>query len=261
LVVTDLSVHCEEHTSGTSVNLNVMIFHDLLLTIHSKPVHSVYTVIPRLEYCQNKCIPSIEFVLYVILARVLDYHEAHIDKIEAEAEHLDEQVLSSARIDQHQSAALLGKISASTKRAASLLEGVAAKKEMFTALLRFDMLFSKNGMRYIKSAYGRVLKMHMELTLAREILSDINTLYMSKLNVQLSLVSNEVGMLMKRFGAIGTIFLPLNLIAGIFGMNVLVPADATTHFGTVPHAFITLMLIMIGISVLQLATFRFLKWV
>jgi len=262
LVIHDFSVHCEEHyTSSTSGNLNIVIFHDMLVTIHTKPVHSVYAVIPKLEYCVDKVIPSIEFILYVILARVLDYHEAHIDKVESDAEDLDEQVLTSTRIGQEESASLLAKLGATTKRASSLLEALATKREIFAALMRYDSLFSVNGMRYIKNAGDHVLKMQLKLSLARDILSDINTLYMAKLNVQLSVVSNEVGVVMKRFGAISTVFLPANLVAGIFGMNVLIPWEAPTNHQHIPHVFLLIMTFMIAVSVLQLMAFRYLKWI
>jgi Mg2+ and Co2+ transporter CorA len=36
-------------------------------------------------------------------------------------------------------------------------------------------------------------------------------------------LSQKMNNAMKHFSAIATIFLPLNLVAGLFGMNVLVP--------------------------------------
>ena len=36
-------------------------------------------------------------------------------------------------------------------------------------------------------------------------------------------LSQKMNELMKKFSAIATIFLPLNLVAGLWGMNVIVP--------------------------------------
>ena len=43
MVFNDFSLH-PDHSGTTSVNLNIIIFSDLILTIHYKPVHSIYTV-------------------------------------------------------------------------------------------------------------------------------------------------------------------------------------------------------------------------
>lgn len=64
--------------------------------------------------------------------------------------------------------------------------GLGTKSEIFSVLLR-QTIFTPNGLRYLKNAKDHVLKMHLKLTLARDILNDINTLYNAK-------VRNEVKM-------------------------------------------------------------------
>eukprot|EP00026_Physarum_polycephalum_P002626 Phypoly_transcript_02634.p2 GENE.Phypoly_transcript_02634~~Phypoly_transcript_02634.p2 ORF type:complete len:315 (+),score=48.42 Phypoly_transcript_02634:1499-2443(+) len=212
MVFNDFSLHPDQ-SGATSTNLNVIVFPDLILTIHYKPIHSIYTVITKLEYFKDGRVPSIEFVLYVILAHMLDYCEAYINKLDLEAEDLDLLITSMPRVNYKKNTEILERLGTATKLTSSMLEGIGTKSEIFSVLLRQNM-FSANGMRYIKNANDHLLKMQLKLALARDMLNDINTLYMSKVSVELSLLSNEVGLVIRRFGVIGTIFLPLNLLAG-----------------------------------------------
>lgn len=92
LVLNDVSV------PGEPVNLNMIIFPDLLVTIHSKPVHSIFAVwywlflglfayalslqVPqKLDFCEDSCIPSIEFVVYVILSSAISFYTAFLEQV------------------------------------------------------------------------------------------------------------------------------------------------------------------------------------
>jgi len=68
-----------------------------------------------------------------------------------------------------------------------------------------------------------------------------------------------MGILARQFAVISAIFLPANLIAGILGMNVLIPSLADPDKNN-PAPFAYVMIAMVGISILQLYFYRKMKW-
>jgi len=61
------------------------------------------------------------------------------------------------------------------------------------------------------------------MKMTKELINSLNNTYMTKISVEMTMVSNEINISMQRFTAYGAIFLPLTLISGIWGMNVKVP--------------------------------------
>ena len=55
--------------------------------------------------------------------------------------------------------------------------------------------------------------------------------YLAQLQVQSVSSNNRVTKVLGRVTLIGTILVPLNLITGLFGMNVRVPGQNDTNFG------------------------------
>lgn len=70
-----------------------------------------------------------------------------------------------------------------------------------------------------------------------------------------TLVSNRINEVMRGLTVMSVIMLPLSLIAGIFGMNVVFPLD-----GEHPLSFIVIILLMVVISVIMILIFRQRKW-
>ena len=88
--------------------------------------------------------------------------------------------------------------------------------------------------------------------------NDINNLYQSLANLREAYeaeISNQLNEIMKLFTIISTIFLPLNLITGIYGMNFLHIPGLTFKFG-----FFVLLAFMIFLSSIMLMLFRKNKW-
>jgi len=255
VVLHDISLPYEN-----GVNLNMIIFPDLLLTVHSKPVYSIYDVVPQLDFCEDTEIPSVEFIVYAILTSVIGYYTGRIDQIKQQVEVLDGRVMNSKRIHRQDTPDLLAKISAATKQASALYLSFGIKKELLESLLRYDSIFSHKGLQYIKGALNQILKMHLQASVLHDTLSDINNLYMAKVSVQLAVTSNEVTYVSRIFSIMVAVMLPLNLIASIMGMDCAVPATASpSHPSFSP--FISIVFVMFGLVIFQIAIFRGLKWI
>ena len=63
------------------------------------------------------------------------------------------------------------------------------------------------------------------LNTSDEMLGTAEEIFSVKIDDTMTQLSQKMNELMKSFSAIATIFLPLNLVAGLWGMNVIVPGQ------------------------------------
>ncbi len=77
------------------------------------------------------------------------------------------------------------------------------------------------------------------------------------LEVNLATVSNRLNQVMQVLTVMSTIFMPLTVLTGMWGMNIPLP-----HFpGSEPMQFWWIFGIMVGISLTMLALFRRNRWI
>ncbi|TFG27329.1 magnesium/cobalt transporter CorA [Candidatus Thorarchaeota archaeon] len=102
---------------------------------------------------------------------------------------------------------------------------------------------------YMRDLYDHVIQVNDYLEGYREALS-------SMLDTYLSSVSNKMNEVMKVLTVISTVFIPLTLIAGIYGMNFFNMPELTW-----PYGYSTILIIMTVMGILMLAYFRKIDWI
>ncbi|MCJ7817718.1 MAG: magnesium/cobalt transporter CorA [Candidatus Thorarchaeota archaeon] len=102
---------------------------------------------------------------------------------------------------------------------------------------------------YMRDLYDHVIQVNDYLEGHKEALS-------SMLDTYLSSVSNKMNEVMKVLTVISTVFIPLTLIAGVYGMNFYNMPELTWQYG-----YSTLIIIMIIIGAVMLAYFRKIEWI
>eukprot|EP01113_Clastostelium_recurvatum_P021380 TRINITY_DN2532_c0_g1_i3.p1 TRINITY_DN2532_c0_g1~~TRINITY_DN2532_c0_g1_i3.p1 ORF type:complete len:575 (-),score=119.86 TRINITY_DN2532_c0_g1_i3:22-1746(-) len=241
-----------------TVTLSALLYHNFILTFHDKPLLSLHQVMRLLDFCPDQRIPSSDWVLYALLDGIIDLYENLVSQTALEAESLDELVIVLPS-SQHEE--MLSRISAACRKSAKLYSSLWNKKEILTSLNRDTAPISRSTRIYMLNVQDHVLRMDQKLKLARNLLSELNSTYMAKISIELSEASNRVNIIMRKFAVISSIFLPLTLISGIFGMNVRIPG--MIGFDDTPpgyEAFIALMAIMVGLAILMMIVFKIAKW-
>lgn len=92
------------------------------------------------------------------------------------------------------------------------------------------------------------------VTKQSEIISDQNDLIINLNNTNESLISVRANNIMKALTIISVMMLPLNLLAGLYGMNIKLPISGYDY------AFEVIVSLMFTVSVLMLLFFRTKKW-
>jgi magnesium transporter len=91
----------------------------------------------------------------------------------------------------------------------------------------------------------------------KEAIGNLSAIYLARVSIEVARVSNRMNSVMKTYSAVATIFLPLTLVTGLFGMNVRVPGGDIT--GEIAWFFVILGAIVAG-GVVALSLFKRFKW-
>jgi len=239
-----------------------IVFDHAIITIHKGPVACVPDALHKLDRLYNGKFSSTNLILHGLLDVIVDGYEHFIDQVMYEVDPLDGMVLFATGAEQGE---LLTRINFASKRIHFLAEGLIAKRDIVAGLIRNDTFITKTTRIYFKNVYDQVLRMQQKLTLTRNLVSNISAVNNARVSVQLSAQSNETSEVAKLLGIVGAIFLPLNLLAGIGGMNVNIPGMITDSeeyptWGSTYDFFIGIMLLMGSIAAVMLLVFFRLKW-
>jgi magnesium transporter len=95
------------------------------------------------------------------------------------------------------------------------------------SLVRVQTLVDDEAYRYLQDVGDHLARAEDSIETAREVAAAIMDIYLSS-------VSNRMNAIMKQLTVVATIFMPLTLISGIYGMNVIKgmwpPVDAFWSF-------------------------------
>jgi magnesium transporter len=113
----------------------------------------------------------------------------------------------------------------------------------------FPMISDEMAFRF-RDVYDHVVRLAEEVILFQDRMTGV-------LEVNLASVSNRLNQIMKVLTVMSTIFLPLTVLTGMWGMNVPIP-----HLpGGADAQFWWISGIMFTISFVMLVVFRFNKWI
>lgn len=183
------------------------------------------------------------FLAYCLLDTVVDECFPLLEHYSDRAEQLEEQILA------HSHPEVLAQIH-QLKRELLLLRWVIWPLREVVQTLQRDPheCMSETTHVYLRDLYDHVVQIIEILETYREIASDLTETYMSS-------VSNRMNEIMKVLTLIGTIFIPLTFLAGVYGMNF-------RHFPELDMtwAYPAFWLICVVLAVVMLFFFRRRRW-
>ncbi len=224
--------------------LHVFLTADALVTVHSTPIAEVDRVFERCARETNLLARGMDFALYLVFDALADVHFALVDALSAEVEELADEVL--ARDDPSAHEDLLDRIILARRRQSVLRKRLAPQREVFATLARPGLVGVKRANAvYFRDVVDHAVRLTEEVDTERDLLA-------SAQDAHLSHVNNRQSAVMARLTLVSTIFLPLNFVAGFFGMNLeIVP----------PHVAIPLVLAMMaGLPTILYVFFRKKRW-
>ncbi len=182
--------------------------------------------IPNSKLRQN----AAEYLCYSLLDLIVDNYFVVMEELGTCTEQLEEDVI---RQSDTRSLARINKI---RKELIVLKRNITPVRDLINGFIRSesDLLQEKNT-KYFKDIYDHILQAHDLTENYRDVLMNIQDLYISNVNLKM----NQV---MKVMAIVTCLLAPPTVIVGIFGMNFDVIPFAHTHVGFYLTVFMTLII-------------------
>ena len=200
--------------------LSAVITHTVLVTHHYEPLPAVTTVwefVGRHPDCTKR---GPDYLFHLILDNMVDEYAPVVERI---GDRLD---TIEGRVFKRPDPKVLSYLLHLKRQVSFLRKTLILEREVLARLVRGEFaLIDAREVAYYRNVYDH-LSRYTELTEgAREMVGDL-------MQAHLSAVNNKLSETMKVLTVISTVLLPMNLLAGIYGMNfeVLPGKDAAHGF-------------------------------
>jgi magnesium transporter len=184
-----------------------------------------------------------DYLAYSLIDAIVDNYFMVLEKIGEEIEEIEDELVKNPTPE------VLHTIHHLKRELIFLRKSVWPLREVISRLERWESpLIDKSIDIYLRDVYDHTIQVIDALETFRDMLSGM-------LDIYLSSVSNRMNEVMKVLTIIATIFIPLTLVAGIYGMNFKYMPELESPWG-----YPMVYMIMLAISAVMLVYFRRKKW-
>ena len=200
-----------EDTGMLALELDAFLTAEAIVTFHAAPIAEVDNVWSRCAGEPELLARGPDFPLYLLHDALTDVHYALVDAQSTEIEEVADEVASFSGMGSYE---LLERIVTLRRAHAILRRRLSPQREVFAALARpGQALVREQTSIYFRDVVDHSVRLTEEIDTGRDLLASAMDAYLSHNNNRLSEVT-------ARLTLIATIFLPLNFVAGFFGMNL-----------------------------------------
>jgi magnesium transporter len=190
-----------------TLELDVCLGKNFLVTVHSEPIKSVTEDCARVERKSPIFKRGADFLFYAIADSLIDSYFPVIDDVEARVDEIETKLFEDAAQDTLRG--LLGIYN----ELMLLRRALAPHRDILGRLNRGDLPFIKpTNAIYFRDIYDHLLRMSDLVDSSREVTT-------MSLEAYSTMMSNRLNEIMKTMTAFATLATPLIIVTGIFGMN------------------------------------------
>lgn len=215
------------------INVYIVVFKSGILSFHFSPIVHCANVRRRIRQLRDYVNVSADWMCYAIIDDITDSFAPIIRDIEVEADIIDDSVLVARETD---FGYILRRIGEARKQVMTMLRLLSGKADVIKMFAKRCNKHWDNAPRgemglYLGDIQDHIITMHQNLSAYEKIFSRSHANYLAQLQVESFHSNNTITKVLGRATIIGTILIPLNLIPGLFGMNVKVPGEDQPTFG------------------------------
>ncbi|KAJ5792155.1 uncharacterized protein N7503_008133 [Penicillium pulvis] len=215
------------------VNFYMVVFRDGVLTFSFEENPHASNVRKRIGKLRDYVSLSSDWICYAMIDDIVDSFGPVIRDVELESEAIEDHVFI-ARVDDFES--FLPRIGGLRKKVMSLMRLLGGKADVIRGFSKrcneqYAMTPRGDIGLYLGDIQDHVVTMMSNLAHFEKMLSRSHTNYLAQLNVTNLVLGNHVNKVLSKVTLIATILVPMNLICGLFGMNVEVPGKNADGLG------------------------------
>jgi magnesium transporter len=225
--------------------VSIILGRNFVLTFQEEPEGDAFEII-RTRLTSNKGNirnSGADYLAYALMDAVVDGYFVILDYFGEEIEELDDAISRGPNPE------ILQIIHALKRELIFFRKTVTPLRNMMHELsYQESPLIQKSTSIYLRDLSDHVIQVIDSTETFRDMMSGLHDVYLSS-------VSNKMNEIMQFLTIVGTIFIPLTFIAGIYGMNFRVMPELTWRWG-----YFAVMGLMLGIGIGLLVYFKKKRW-
>ncbi len=200
-------LYCGPDGQLTVEHISLILKGNTVLTFQETPGDVFNRIRERIRTQSGPvCSKGPDYLLYLLLDSIVDGYYRVIDRLGERIDDIEEQMQLGPNDE------LLGQTFALRREILLLRKNIFPVRDVLNKVQVAGHVFQENTLIYVKDISDHILQVTDSLNLSMEMSNVLIDTYHSMQNQRLNAV-------MKTLTMISTIFLPLNFIAGIYGMN------------------------------------------
>lgn len=226
------------------VNMYVVVFREGVLSFHFSMTPHPANVRRRIRQLRDYLLLSSDWISYAIIDDITDVFQPLIQTIEDEVDEIDEAILrlhspdeSAAEKSKDDTATIteasgdmLRRVGDCRKRVMSLYRLLGNKADVIKGFAkrcneRWEVAPKSEIGLYLGDIQDHIITMTSNLSHYEKILARAHGNYLAQINIRMNERQEQTAAVLGRLSVIGTIVLPMNIITGLWGMNVWVPGQ------------------------------------
>ncbi|KAI1151162.1 hypothetical protein F4825DRAFT_370858 [Nemania diffusa] len=238
-------------------NIYVIVWREGTLSFSFQPNSHATQVRKRIVNLKEYVSLSSDWICYALIDNIVDSFAPAIHRIESLTEGIEDSVFVARSDDMHTFLRKLGSVRKNTLGLMRVLGGKADVLKGFTKRCNENYKVTPRmdiGM-YLGDIQDHVVTMMTNLTHFEKILSRAHSNYLAQLTIDSISQGTKTNAGLSKITFIATVIVPLNIVTGLFGMNVEVPF---IHNGNL-NAFFGILGSLVGFVVLALLLARRLR--
>jgi len=232
-----------EHPRGDGIvssELDVFLGADYLITVHGDDA-SIVRVIAEVA---GSLALGPDWLLHAIIDRLVDSVLPLADSLGDELDDIEDSLLGAPRPED------LRRLYSVRRRLVQLHRVVAPERDLLRGLARERGVVSEEAYRYFQDVGDHLARVEDSIETYRDVGA-------AAMDIYLSAQSNRMNEIMKQLTVVATIFMPLTLLSGIYGMNLL---RGMWPSPLAPWSFAAVIISMLAIALVMSLYFRRKNW-
>jgi magnesium transporter len=244
VILHGIDFHGGEHSFGTH-DVDFFLGPGYLVTVHDGHAAAILNL--REHAVKNPRIVGEGPVplFHRLVDAMVDHYRPEVDKLEDRLDALETAIFDRPR------PALVRQILEEKRQVATFRRIILPQRDVLARLARRDFVDISTEMSFrFRDVHDHLVRLSDDATIFQDRITGI-------LDAHLSNVSNRLNEVMKVLTVVATVFMPLTLLSGVYGMNVALPRFP----GGDSAQFWWIFGVMVAMVVMMLAIFRRKRWI
>ncbi|KAI5778500.1 hypothetical protein EDC01DRAFT_756616 [Geopyxis carbonaria] len=210
------------------VNFYAVVFRDGVISFHFSMTPHPANVRRRIRQLKDYITVSADWISYALIDDITDAFGPLIQSLETEVDDIDDAILRMHLGPDD--GEMLKRVGDSRKNVMGLYRLMGNKADVIKGFAKrcnqqWDVAPKTEIGLYLGDIQDHIITMVSNLNHMEKILSRSHSNYLAQINIKMNERQEQTADVLGRLTVLGTIVLPMNIITGLWGMNVVVPGQ------------------------------------